>query len=385
MDKHSVILTVFIIFTGAAIFSTVALYIRQSLLVAYMLFGVIFGPWGLRAISDIDLINRVDEIGIVFFMFLLGLHLHPQSLLRMMGKTIWVTLVTSSIFFAIGFITGYWYGYSLPENLILGVCMMFSSTIVSLKLLPTNTTYNQRTNEIMISVLLLQDLLAILALLCINISTQNKPLISDIIQLVVALPAILTFVFLVERFVLSKFFAKFSEVREYMLLIAISWCLGIAELAKIFGLSYEIGAFIAGIAIAASPIAFYIDEQLRPIRDFFLVLFFFVIGASFNLHYIGVILVPTLILTTLFIVLKPLTFYLSLRLANETKNIAFEVGLRLGQLSEFSLLVVLLAYRSEVITHSIIYLVQAVTMLMFITSSYLVVTRYPITPPKEQL
>ena len=104
MEKHSVILTVFIIFTGAAIFSTVALYIRQSLLVAYMLFGVIFGPWGLRAISDIDLINRVDEIGIVFFMFLLGLHLHPQSLLRMMGKTIGVTLVTSILFFSIGFI-----------------------------------------------------------------------------------------------------------------------------------------------------------------------------------------------------------------------------------------------------------------------------------------
>ena len=232
--------------------------------------------------------------------------------------------------------------------------MMFSSTIVSMKLLPTNATYNQRTNEIMISVLLLQDLLAILVLLCINLSTQNKPLISDIIQLVVALPAILTFVFLAERYVLSRFFAKFTEVREYMLLIAISWCLGVAELAKIFGLSYEIGAFIAGIAIAASPIAFYIDEQLRPIRDFFLVLFFFVIGASFNLHYIGVIFVPTLILTTLFIILKPLTFYLSLRLVKETKNISFEVGLRLGQLSEFSLLVVLLAYRSEVINHSAI-------------------------------
>lgn len=377
MDHHSVIFTVFIIFTGAAIFSTLALYMRQSLLIAYMLFGVIFGPWGLKAIANIDLLNQVDEIGVIFFMFLLGLHLHPQSLLRMVTKTAWVTLASSVVFLIVGFAVGYWYGYSLAENLIIGSCLMFSSTIVSLKLLPVDVSANQHTSEIMISVLLLQDLIAILVLLGINATNHGKLYVSEIALIIFSLPGVLLFVFLVERFVLSKIFARFIEVREYMLLIAIAWCLGIAELAQLVGLSYEIGAFIAGIAIAASPIAFYIAEQLKPIRDFFLVLFFFVIGASFNLRYFNVIVVPTLILTVLFMFLKPLIFHLLLRHANEAKNIAWEVGLRLGQLSEFSLLVVLLAYRNELIGHSVIYLVQAVTMLMFIISSYSVVTFYP--------
>ncbi|EKE01439.1 MAG: hypothetical protein ACD_21C00132G0010 [uncultured bacterium] len=377
MEQHSVIFTVFVIFTGAAIFSTLALYVRQSLLVAYMLFGVVFGPWGFKAIADVNLVNRVDEIGVVFFMFLLGLQLHPQSLLRMIGKTAWITLASSAIFFVFGFIVGYWYNYSLAESLIIGACMMFSSTIVSLKLLHFDGSGNQRTNEIMISVLLLQDLIAIVVLLGINVTSYGKLAASEIALVILALPSILLFVFLVERFVLSKVFAKFTEVREYVLLIAISWCLGIAELAKVVGLSYEIGAFIAGIAIAASPIAFYVAEQLKPIRDFFLVLFFFVIGSSFNLHYLNVIIVPTLILTTVFMVLKPAVFCLLLRFAKENKNISWEVGVRLGQLSEFSLLVIFLAYRCELISNSVIYLVQAVTMLMFITSSYSVVTRYP--------
>lgn len=384
MEQYSLIFTVFLIFTGAALFSTLALYMRQSLLVAYMLFGIVFGPWGLRGISDVDLVSRVDDIGIIFLMFLLGLHLQPQNLLRMIGKTLWVTLVSSLAFFLVGFIVGYWYGYSLIESLVVGVCMMFSSTIVSLKLLPTNTVKHQYTSEVMVGILLLQDLLAILVLLWVGASSSVDFGTTKIALILFSLPGILLFVYLVERFILKKLFAKFAEVREYMFLVAIAWCLGIAQLAKSVGLSYEIGAFVAGLAIAASPIVFYISAQLQPIRDFFLVLFFFLVGASFNLHYLQVIFIPALILTVIFLILKPLIFRFLLRQVSEAKQVALEIGIRLGQLSEFSLLVIFLADRNELIGRSVVYLVQAVTMLMFIVSSYLVVARYPLeAPPKK--
>jgi Kef-type K+ transport system membrane component KefB len=376
--EHSVVFTVFIIFTGATIFSTAALYLRQPLLVAYMLFGVVFGPWGFKVITNIDRIHRFDDIGIIFFMFLLGMHLKPRSLMRMISKTAWITLVSSMVFFVSGFLVSYWYNYNLTESLIIGACMMFSSTIVSLKLFPFEIANNQHTGEIMISVLLLQDLIAVLVLLGINATNHGKISASEIIMLALALPSILLFVFLVERFILSKIFARFTGVKEYMLLAAVSWCLGIAELANAAGLSYEIGAFIAGIAIAVSPIACYIDEQLKPIRDFFLVLFFFIIGASFNFQYFHIIIVPALVLTTLFTIVKPIAFYFLLRYVNETKSIAREVSIRLGQLSEFSLLVVFLAYQNELVGYPVIYLVQTVTMLMFIISSYSVGARYPV-------
>ena len=378
MEHHSLIFPVFLIFAGAAVFSTLALYMRQSLLVAYMIFGIIFGPWGLKAIADVDLIHRVDDIGIIFLMFLLGLHLKPQSLLHVICKTAWVTMVSSAIFFVIGFLVSYWYGYSLAENLIIGSCMMLSSTIVSFKLLPNNIEKHQHTSEVMVGILLLQDLIAIMVLLSIDIASNGGVELSHIVLIILSLPAILLFVFLVEHFVLKKVFAEFSTVQEYMFLVAIAWCLGIAQLADSVGLSYEIGAFIAGIAIAASPIATYIAGQMQPIRDFFLVLFFFLIGASFNLRYFEVIVVPAFILTSLFMVLKPIIFRFLLQQVNENKKVAWEVGIRLGQLSEFSLLVIFAADRNELVGHSVVYLVQAVTMLMFIASSYLVVARYPI-------
>ena len=382
MEQQSLIFTVFLIFAGAAVFSTLALYMRQSLLVAYMLFGIVFGPWGLKKIADVDLVSRVDDIGIILLMFLLGLQLQPQKLLRVMGKTLWITLSSSVVFFVIGFMVGYWRGYSLAENLIIGVCMMFSSTIVSLKLLP-NAPKHQYTSEIMVGILLLQDLIAIIVLLGIKAADDGKLDLTEIIAFIFSLPGILLFVYLVERFILKKIFARFSEVREYMFLVAIAWCLGIAQLAKTVGLSYEIGAFIAGVALAASPIVFYISGQLKPIRDFFLVLFFFLIGASFNLKYVEVILVPTLILTAVFLVLKPLIFRILLQQARADKEVAWEIGIRLGQLSEFSLLVIFLANRNKLIGPSVVYLVQAVTMFMFIASSYLVVARYPIKAVSE--
>jgi Kef-type K+ transport system membrane component KefB len=378
MEQHSLILTVFLVFAGAAIFSTLALYLRQSLLVAYMIFGVIFGPWGFKAISDVDLIHRVDDLGVILLMFLLGLQLKPQSLFRAIYKTAWVTLASSAIFFAVGFVVGYWYGYSLTENIIIGSCAMFSSTIVSLKLLPGDIEKYKYTSEMMVGVLLLQDLVAIMVLLGIDIASGGGLAYSHMVFMVLSVPAALLFVFLVEHFILKRVFAKFSEVHEYMFLVSIAWCLGISLLADAVGLSYEVGAFIAGISIAASPIAPYISRQVQPIRDFFLVLFFFLIGASFNLRYFEVIIVPAVILTAIFMGLKPIVFRFLLQQVSETKSIASEVGIRLGQLSEFSLLVIFAASRNELIGNSVVYLIQAVTMLMFIGSSYLVVARYPV-------
>jgi len=386
MEHHSLVFTLFLIFAGAAVFSTLALYMRQSLLVGYMVFGILFGPWGFKLISDVDLVSRVDDIGVVFLMFLLGLNLQPRNLLQIVSRTLGTTVISSLVFFVVGFFVGYCYGYSLAENIILGTCMMFSSTIVSLKLLPFDTSKNQYIMETMIGILLLQDLLDVMVLLGIGIVGNSKLDLMHIVLTIFSLPAVLLFVFLAERYVLKNIFTKFSEIREYMFLVAITWCLGIAQLAKTLGLSYEIGAFIAGMAIAASPMVVYISSQIQPIRDFFLVLFFFLIGASFNFRYLGVIIVPTIILATIFMVIKPVVFRFLLSRLHEVKGFSWEIGVRLGQLSEFSLLVIFLADRSALLGgHSVVYLVQAVTMLMFIASSYFVVMRYPTPRVSEQV
>jgi Kef-type K+ transport system membrane component KefB len=199
----------------------------------------------------------------------------------------------------------------------------------------------------------------------------------DISKIILSLPVLFGIAFLFEKFVLIRLFSRFDRIREYIFLLAIAWCLSMAELANFMGLSREVGAFIAGVSIAAGPIAFYIAESLRPIRDFFLVLFFFSIGANFDLHYFPIIIIPALILSILLLIIKPLTFRFLLARANEPKHVAWEIGSRLGQTSSFSLFIVYLALQSGLINTAASYLVQATTLITFIVSSYVVVLFYP--------
>jgi len=177
--------------------------------------------------------------------------------------------------------------------------------------------------------------------------------------------------------VLYKLMRRFDKIHEYMFLITIAWCLGIAEMAEDLGLSYEIGAFIAGIALATNPISLFISEVLKPLRDFFLILFFFSIGASLELGIIRDIIVPAFIMAVIIISVKPLVYQFLLNRSGESKEEAAEIGIRLGQASEFSLLIAVLAEQSHLISLTASYLIQLSTVMTIIVSSYLIVLRYP--------
>lgn len=376
--QDTIVFSIFLIFAGAAVLATMVLYTRQSLLVAYILLGMLIGPYGLKWIADAAIIRQASDIGIIFLLFLLGLNLHPQKLFHMLRKATLVAVVSSIIFASAGFIIGIIFGYSYFESLIIGFAMMFSSTIIGLKLLPTTILHHRPTGEVMISVLLLQDLLAIIVLLFITAAGVGGVQLSDLILISLSLPTLLVIGFLVERYVLIKLIAQFDHIKEYIFLLSIAWCLGMAELAGSMGLSLEIGAFIAGVSLATSPIALYIAESLKPLRDFFLVLFFFTIGASFNLTFILNVIIPAVMLAIVALVLKPFIFRWLLGYIGEDNHIAWEVGVRLGQASEFSLLLAYLAAgNSALISDSANYLIQAMTILTFIVSSYWVVMRYP--------
>lgn len=381
---NNVFYTVFLIFVGAAVFSTLVLYTRQSLLVAYILLGAVLGPWGSGLILDLSAVQQVGEVGIVFLLFLLGLHLQPQNLVHMLKEVTWIALLSSLLFAVIGYFVGCWFGLSSMESIVLGAAMMFSSTIIGLKLLPTTILHHQHTGEVMISVLLMQDLIAIIVLILINSATTNLGtqhwetiLWKDLLLVGCALPALMFFAFAVERYVLVKLLAKFDRTQEYVFLLSIGWCLGMAFLGKRLGLSEDIGAFVAGVALASSPISLFIAESLKPLRDFFLVMFFFSVGATFNFSFAAQVMIPAIILAGLMLVLKPLLFHLFFVKAGEKKNVAKEVGIRLGQASEFSLLVATIAWQSHLINDVAANLIQATTILTFIVSSYVVVLKYP--------
>ncbi|MFZ4077289.1 MAG: cation:proton antiporter, partial [Legionellaceae bacterium] len=224
MHEGAIFYTVFLIFVGAAAFSTLVLYTQQSLLVAYILLGAAIGPWGLGLISDLSAVKQVGDVGIVFLLFLLGLHLQPQNLFHMLKKVTWIAALSSVLFALVSYSIGRWFGLTVVESWVLGAAMMFSSTIIGLKLLPTTILHHQHTGEVMISVLLMQDIIAIVVLILINGAQQNGLGFywQDLISVCVKLPALIFFSFAVERYVLVKLLARFDRTQEYVFLLSIA-------------------------------------------------------------------------------------------------------------------------------------------------------------------
>lgn len=377
MHDESILFTLFLIFTGAALLATISLYARQSLLVVYIVLGILLGPSGLSLVTDSNLIKEIAHIGIIFLLFLLGLNLPPNKLIHLVQKTTIVTSISCLLFAFIGVFIAWIFGFDIVESLLIGLAMMFSSTIIGLKLLPTTVLHHKRLGEIIISILLLQDLIAIIVLLLIEAGDHRSFPIMNILLLGFALIGLILFSYLFNRFILIRFMERFDKIPEYLFLLTIGWCLGIAQLAHYLGLSYEIGAFIAGISLALSQITLFIAEILKPLRDFFLILFFFSIGASFNLQSAQSVLLPAFVLAILLLSLKPLIFSWLLRRSGENAGNSMEIGTRLGQASEFSILIAMLALQSQLIGENAAYLIQVSTLITLIGSSYLIVLLYP--------
>lgn len=367
----------FLIFSGAAVLATFALYTRQPLLIAYIVLGALVGPYGLAYINDLSLLSDISHIGIIFLLFLLGLDMQPQALVTMLRKATTVALFSSLSFALIGYAISRAFGFPNTESWIVGLAMMFSSTIIGIKLLPTTVLHHKHTGELMIGLLLLQDVIAIFVLLFLFSGSSGEFDLPGLGLTLLALPVIILLAFGFVRYVLLALLQRFDRFHEYIFLIAIGWCLGVAEAAHAAGLSAEIGAFIAGISLASSPISQYIAISLKPLRDFFLILFFFSLGARFDLTVLGSIIIPAIALSVVILGAKPVIFRFLLRKLSENNRLAWDVGFRLGQISEFSLLIAYVAFANALIGKEASHLIQATAIITFLVSSYIVVFNYP--------
>jgi len=378
MDLTSVTFYFFVIFSGAAVLASIALYTRQPLIIAYIVLGAALGPYGLHLVNDVQLLSDMAHVGIIFLLFLLGLDMQPRALWSTLRKSTLVALISSAVFLGAGYLVARAFGFSDFDALVIGAAMMFSSTIIGIKLLPTTVLHHRHIGELMIGLLLLQDLLAIVVLmLLLGASETSAASAPGFLQILLSLPLLLGAAFLVVRYALLPLITRFDRFHEYIFLLAVGWCLGLSEAAHALGLSAEIGAFIAGVSLATSPISQYIAVNLKPLRDFFLVLFFFSVGARFNLGLIDQIILPALALSALMLALKPVTYRFLLKGVSEKRILAWDLGFRLGQVSEFSLLIAYVAAGGALISSEASLLIQATTILTFVVSSYIVVLNYP--------
>lgn len=377
MAETSLFQSFFLIFSGAALVASLALYGRQPLLVAYIALGILLGPSGFAVIDNVTLLAEMSNVGIIFLLFLLGLDMQPQALISVIRKATFVGLISCAIFLGVGLAIGQLFGFSNTESWVIGMAMMFSSTIIGIKLLPTTVLHHKHLGEMMVGLLLFQDFVAITCLMILFSGSTGQLDIAKLGLSFAALPLLVFFAWVVVKYLLLPLFTRFDRFHEYVFLLALGWCMGLAELAEVLGLSREIGAFIAGITLATSPISQYIALSLKPLRDFFLILFFFSLGAQFNLTMLPEIALPALVATAAVLAVKPVVFRYLLGNQSEHKVLAWDIGFRLGQISEFSLLIAFLAFNQELIGSGASHLIQATAILTFLVSSYIVVLNFP--------
>jgi Kef-type K+ transport system membrane component KefB len=370
-----VFFSISLIIVMSALFACFGVVSRQPIVVAYIAAGIVLGPWGLSYVKNIDMINEISHIGVVMLLFLAGIVLHPQRLLALFKSVTLILLVSSLVSTLVLCLIFFLWGFSYFESIIAGTALLFSSTILVIKLLPTTTLHQKRMGSLCIAILVAQDMLAIVLLLFFN--GERPDTFTDGLLIPLRGIAFIAGVLLLEQSLIRFVMRKIEYYHEVLLLLALGWCFGVSVIAEKIGFSHEIGAFIAGLSLARGPLSYFLSEGLKFFRDFFLVLFFFTLGAQIDFSLLRTIWAPALSGAVCILVMKPLLYRWLFIRTGETKKFGTEIGVRLGQASEFSLIVAVVATRQAMIRAEVSQMIQVTTIVTMIVSSYITVAFFP--------
>lgn len=346
--------------------------LKQPLIIGYILTGLIGGPLFLDLVHSQETLNLFSEIGIALLLFIVGLNLTPEAI-KAFGKVSLIAglgqiLFTTSIGWGVARILG----FSPVAALYLGIALAFSSTIIILKLLSDKGDLEKLYGKISIGFLLVQDFVAVIILFLVPLfSSAEKSVlvfIADIIKGLTALIIVYLFAYLFFP-KLNRFLARSQEL---LFLFAISWGLGLAGLFRVFGFSLESGALIGGVTLSMLPTHDEIHARLKPLRDFFIILFFVLLGAKIVLSGTGELVLPAVIFSLFVLIGNPLILMIIMGLLGYKKKTSFQTGLTVAQISEFSLIVVAMGLKYGHVSQEILSLTTFVGLVTIFASTYMV-------------
>jgi len=333
----SIFFDIGIIVIIATIIGFIARLLKQPLIPVYILTGIVLGPFGVGLITDFEIIKTISEIGIAFLLFVVGLELDFRKLkdiglMASLGGTIKTGILLIS-----GLIIASLLGFGQREGLYIGLIIAFSSTMVVIKILSDKGELDTLHGRIIIGILLMEDILAILALSLL--SSLGSAFFAIIISIFKGI-SIIVIAILASKYFFPHLFKIAAKSQEILFLMSISVCFFFALISSYLGFSIIIGAFVAGVALGNLPYNLEIVGRIKPLRDFFATIFFVSLGMELTLGHITNLLQPLIILTACVIILKPLLLMTICSFFGYTKKTSFMTSISLAQISEFSLIIV---------------------------------------------
>lgn len=355
----------------AALVAFLMRILRQPLVIGYILTGLLVGPFFLNVVKSQDTLQLFSEIGVAFLLFIVGLNLTPKYI-GAVGKVAVLTGLGQVVFTtSVGWLIARALGFGALPSLYLGIALAFSSTIIILKLLSDKGDLEKLYGRISIGFLLVQDLIAVFILFLVPLFSLGDNNLKIASKLILA-SSVLVAVYLVSHLLLPRLNRYVSRSQELLFLFAIAWGLGFASIFKVLGFSLESGALIAGATLALLPSHDEIHSRLKPLRDFFIILFFILLGAEMVLDGSGSLIIPALILSLFVLIGNPLILMTIMGISGYRKKTGFQTGLTVAQISEFSLIVVALGVSFGHVEREILSLVTIVGIVTIFGSTYLI-------------
>lgn len=365
-----------VIISLAAVLSIIFRILKQPPILAYILTGVLLGPFALINVSDGEILRSLAEIGITLLLFMLGLELRFSEL-KSVGKVSVLTGLGQIIFTtAIGYVLAILLGFSPIAAIYIAIALTFSSTIIIVKLLSDKKDLNSLYGKISVGFLLVQDFVAIIALIFLSGFTNGQSVsVLDFSLLILKAVVLFGWVIVLSRTVLPYLINKIAHSSEILFLFSLAWAFGVAAVVSspYVGFSIEIGGFLAGLALANSIESYQISTKIRPLRDFFITIFFVTVGMGLVITNVGVILIPGIILSLFVLIGNPVIVMVIMGILGYRKRTGFLAGLTVAQISEFSLIVVYMGNRIGHISDQDVALITFVGAVTFVISTYMII------------
>jgi Kef-type K+ transport system membrane component KefB len=363
-----------IILVLAAVAGSVARLLRQPLLVAFIVVGIVSGPAVLGLVSSEDEVRLLAKLGIALLLFLVGLKLDVH-LIRQTGLIALLTGIGQVLFTSlVGFVIVLAFGFDPIAALYIAVALTFSSTIIIVKLLGDKRELDTLHGRIAVGFLIVQDILVIVAMVVI-VTIGQPGQTSATTNLLVTLVGSVVFLAAVaglSRWVLPKVLAWMARSPELTLLFGVAWAVSLAATSALIGLSMEIGAFVAGVALASTSYRESLGARMVSLRDILILFFFIELGAMLTFDSALEQLWPAIVLSLFVLIGNPLIVMVIMGIMGYRSQVSFRAGLVVAQISEFSLILIALGYDLGQVDESVLGLVTLVGIITITISTYFI-------------
>ncbi len=376
----SIFIELSIIIIIAVVVAGIMRLLKQPLIIGYILTGIIVSPYFLNIVKSTDAIATFSHIGVALLLFMVGLNLNPK-IIKDVGKVSLITGVGQVIFTSvIGFFIGKLVDVSTMVSIYIAIALTFSSTIIIMKLLSDKGDMETLYGRIAIGFLIVQDLIVIIILMVIASIPAGISFTTLALETVFKGIGILLLLFLISVYIFPKVTNAIAKSQEFLLLFSIGWCFAIATLFYYLNFSIEAGALLAGITLSLTPFRYEISSRMKPLRDFFIILFFILLGSQMVFTNISQYIIPIIIFSAFILIGNPLIVMVLMGLLGYTKRNSFLAGLTVAQISEFSLIFIALGVSVGHLTNEILSLVTIIGLITIAGSTYLILYANKIYP-----